>query len=272
MQADAGRAGQRFCLLYEPQGRAVRGAIVFVHAFAEEMNKSRRMVALQARALAEAGFCVLQIDLHGCGDSSGDFVDASWQGWVEDIAQAARWLKARTHAPLWLWGQRAGCLIAVEAARQGGLDCHFLFWSPPSSGKAMLQQFLRVKIAGDMLAGSTSGGTDALRKELADGRAVEVGGYFLTGAIAQGLEQAVLTPPPGLTNLIEWIELAVGKDASLSLVSRKSSELWGEAGYRVHCHIVQGPAFWQTAEIVEVPGLLAATVAALSDDSGMESS
>ena len=45
-----------------------------VKAWAEEMNKARRMAALQARLLAENGYAVLQIDLHGCGDSSGDLL------------------------------------------------------------------------------------------------------------------------------------------------------------------------------------------------------
>ncbi|MBK8384562.1 MAG: hypothetical protein IPL11_02315 [Candidatus Accumulibacter sp.] len=43
-------------------------------------NKSWRIVPLQARALATAGYAVLQIDLMGCGDSSGDFGDATWGG------------------------------------------------------------------------------------------------------------------------------------------------------------------------------------------------
>ena len=71
--------GQRFCL-YHPavnaQGVAPLGHVVYVHPFGEEMNKSRRMATLQARALAQAGFSVLQVDLLGCGDSSGDFGDA----------------------------------------------------------------------------------------------------------------------------------------------------------------------------------------------------
>ena len=89
--------GQRFCLFHQPDGRrAWRGAVVYVHPFAEEMNRSRRMAALQARALAAAGFAVLQIDLHGCGDSSGDFGDASWEGWIEDVRLAAAWLRERS--------------------------------------------------------------------------------------------------------------------------------------------------------------------------------
>ncbi|MDO9450700.1 MAG: hypothetical protein Q7J21_09460, partial [Rugosibacter sp.] len=69
----------RFCLYHSPvPGAALRGAVVYIHPFAEEMNFSRHMVALQSRALAAQGYAVLQIDLLGCGDSAGDFSEASW--------------------------------------------------------------------------------------------------------------------------------------------------------------------------------------------------
>src|SRR5665647_3289851 len=119
------------------------------------------MAALQSRALAQAGYAVLQIDLLGCGDSSGDFGDATWQGWVSDVVQGCHWLRSQSNfqcagsgqRPLWLWGLRAGCLLAVEAARQVGEPCNFLFWQPPAAGKPLLQQFLRLKVAADLLGG-----------------------------------------------------------------------------------------------------------------------
>ena len=106
--------GQRFCIYHPPQTSVERGAVLYLHPFAEEMNKSRRMASLQSRALAEAGYGVLQIDLLGCGDSSGDFSDATWEAWRGDVVHAVAWLRQRTSAPLTLWGLRVGCLLAVE--------------------------------------------------------------------------------------------------------------------------------------------------------------
>ena len=94
--------GQRFCIFHRPGGAEARAALIFLHPFGEEMNKSRRMAALQARALAAAGYAVLQIDLHGCGDSSGDFSEASWDSWLADVSLAHAWLRTRSSAPLWL--------------------------------------------------------------------------------------------------------------------------------------------------------------------------
>ena len=43
--------GQRLCIHHSPAGPA-RGAVLYLHPWAEEMNKARRVAALQSRALA----------------------------------------------------------------------------------------------------------------------------------------------------------------------------------------------------------------------------
>src|SRR5690349_8930312 len=103
--------GNRFCVVNRP-ARETRGAILYVHPFAEEMHKSRRTAALQARRLAELGYVVLQIDLLGCGDSAGEFGDARWDIWQSDVQAGLAWLKARVDAPLALWGLRLGAMLA----------------------------------------------------------------------------------------------------------------------------------------------------------------
>ena len=45
--------GQRYCLLHLPApGQPPRGGIVYLHPFAEELNKSRHVAARQTRAPA----------------------------------------------------------------------------------------------------------------------------------------------------------------------------------------------------------------------------
>lgn len=256
--------GQRFCLFHPPQGNQVRGAVVYVHPFGEEMNKSRRMAALQSRALAASGYAVLQVDLLGCGDSSGDFGDATWQAWVDDVLLAGRWLQQRTDAPLWLWGLRAGCLLAADAARQLQERCRLLLWQPTPSGKLVLQQFLRLKVAGDMLSGQAKGAMQALRAELAAGRAVEVAGYSLSAELAAALEAAALLPSPHVAQ-VEWIELLSREGEELSPAAASTIEQWQAAGCMISSQMVAGPSFWQTSEIEEAPALLAATPGALDE-------
>src|SRR3954449_10972795 len=92
--------GKRFCLYHAPaSGRECLGAFIYIHPFGDEMNKSRRMAAIQARAFAAMGFSVLQIDLFGCGDSSGEFRDARWDIWKHDLSVAKRWIENRASSP-----------------------------------------------------------------------------------------------------------------------------------------------------------------------------
>lgn len=256
--------GHRFCLFHAARSAHTLGTVLYVHPFAEEMNKSRRMAALQARALADAGYAVLQIDLLGCGDSSGDFGDASWEGWIDDIGLACRWLHVRAPAPLWLWGLRAGCLLAAEAARRMDAPARLLFWQPSANGNLVLKQFLRLRLAGNLQGGHAKGALDALRNELAQGRTIEVAGYALSPALALGMARATLQPPAKAARLV-LLELSAREGAALSAAAAASRAEWEQAGFSMHCEVVNGPAFWQTTEIEEAPKLIRATLAALAE-------
>jgi len=254
--------GQRLCIHHAPRAGAVLGMLLYVHPFAEEMNKSRRMAALQSRALAEAGYAVLLIDLLGCGDSSGDFGDASWSAWVADVVLAFEWLRARYQAPAWLWGLRAGCLLAAAAAPQLASKANLLFWQPATAGKSLLQQFLRLKLAGDLQSGQSTAVMASMREQLATGAAVEIAGYSLPPALAQGLEQARLQPV-AQAGRVEWLEVSSRAGAGLLPASAPVVAAWQEAGAALRTQVVGGPAFWQTTEIEDAPALIAATLSAL---------
>lgn len=185
---------QRFYLLHTPAGKP-RGAILYLHPLAEELNRSRQVVARQARALADIGYAVLQIDLYGCGDSAGEFGAADWAQWRRDGRAAIELLRQRFAAPLCLWGLRSGTLLAGELAGELSSDVGLILWQPVLSGKQHLQQFLRLNLAADLLEGKTGGGTEAFLAQLAQGRAVEVAGYALSPGLATGLAAAELAPP-----------------------------------------------------------------------------
>ena len=258
----AGSGGQRFCVYHAAQGVELKGLVLYVHPFAEEMNKSRRMAAIQARALAAAGFGVLQMDLLGCGDSSGDFSDATWQHWVQDLLYGAEWLQTKGEAPLWFWGLRGGCLLAVAAAMKRMQPSQFVFWQATSSGKTHLQQFLRLKMASELQSGQAKAAMEALRASLDAGQSVEVAGYGISAPLAKGLEAAKLLVPEQSQRLI-WLEMSNRDDAALMPASETVLGEWTAAGCEVHSEIVRGPAFWQTTEIEDAPRLIEATLAAI---------
>ena len=274
-----GAAGDaRLLALWHPPVGVPRGLVLYVHPFAEEMNKSRRMAALQARALAAGGLGVLQIDLKGCGDSSGEFSDATWADWLADVRAAVAWLRLRTASrdqpklqklPITLWGLRAGCLVLADAAAQMPEESFdFLFWQPTTSGAGVLRQFLRTAAAAAFLDGGGKGVVDGLRKQLAAGQSVAVGGYRLHPALAAGLENARLSVPPRVGRLT-WLEISAlaGDNAGtvpLSPASVSASTPWRQQAGGFEVRLVSGPPFWQTAEIEIAPALLGATTAALT--------
>ena len=254
--------GARFALFHAPAGPC-RAAVLYLHPFAEEMNRARRMAALQARALAANGVAVLQIDLHGCGDSSGDFADASWDGWLDDVASASDWLRARCGVPVTLWGLRLGALLALAHAQRDPAVAALLLWQPVLSGAAHLNQFLRLRVAGDMLGNAASaGGTAALRAALANGETIEVAGYWLSPALALGIEAAdavAMTPHCP----VHWIEFAASPERAAAPASARLAEAWRAGGVALDLQQLVGEPFWATQEITTCPALIAATLAAL---------
>lgn len=249
-----------FCLHYTTGRGTPRGAVLYLHPFAEEMNKSRRMAALQSRRFAQAGWEVLQLDLSGCGDSQGEFGDTGWDRWLTEAVAALDWLRGRVDGPIWLWGLRAGALIASHAARRAPPPVRLLLWQPLTSGARQLQQILRLRVAGAAIGGEkAASGVRELRKRIAAGNAEEIAGYVISPTLATGLEQADLLLPAG-DGRVGWLEVSHHSDAGVLPASREVIERWRGAGCRVESAVVSGQPFWQTVEIAECPDLLTATM------------
>lgn len=252
--------GFRYCLFHAPAG-SCREALVYLHPFAEEMNKSRRMAALQARALAALGVGVLQIDLHGCGDSSGEFGEAHWEGWKRDAGAACGWLRERLGREPGLWGLRLGALLALDYA--AGADIkppRLLLWQPVTNGTAFLNQFLRLRIAADVLQeGANNGGTKALRAGLEQGKPVEIAGYELAPALAAALEGIDASVLARRGCRIDWFEVTAAPGRPLPPAANRVVSTWKAQGIDLGVHLVPGEAFWTTPEIAECAALLDAT-------------
>ena len=255
--------GERFCVFYPASG-APLGSVLYLHPFAEEMNKSRRMAALQAREFAARGYNVLQIDLFGCGDSSGDFGDARWDVWNDDVALAADWLARHAEGPMHLWGLRLGALLALEHSRQASQSlAGLLLWQPVASGAQFLTQFLRLRLSSEMLSGAAAGkGTEELRAQLAAGRPLEIAGYELAPELAFAIERLDLASLAPQNVPARWFE--VNAEGKPTPVLRRAAQAWSAAGVEVDLQAVRGEPFWSSVEISECPELVAATSDALA--------
>lgn len=273
-----GTAGDLLAVHHRPAaGMAVHASLLHVPAFAEEMNKSRRLVTLAAREMARCGVATLVVDLHGCGDSVGDFSDATVPIWLEDLSHCHRWL-TRTHGrPVGLWGLRLGCLLCKAVIDRDVLPVdRLLLWQAVTKGEASLNEFLRLKVAASMVGEDDSGSggvanpdarltTRDLRDLLDAGRSVEVAGYELSAELAQGLtnlELGVGEPP---RCKVDWLEVVRAEGGGILPGSRRVVERWQARGASVQVTPVVGEPFWRTLEIAECGALVAASAhAALS--------
>lgn len=248
--------GGRFCLLTRPQG-TVRGAILHVPAFAEEQNKSRRMVALAAQSFAACGWTVLQLDPLGCGDSAGESADASWSQWVEDVGLGHDFLRTCCNGPVVLWTHRAGSLIAADWLRTARLRLPLLMWQPVANGRQHLSQFLRLKAASEMLTDADAKLALAnTRAALQAGEVVEVAGYQLSAGLARGMEASSfeLVAPDGCAVAMFEVDGSGRPEPSPALAALRAR--LEAQGASASLEKVCGPAFWQTQEIEIVPDLI----------------
>jgi exosortase A-associated hydrolase 2 len=259
--------GTRFCLYHAPNNSVpARGAILYVHPFAEEMNKTRRMAAQQARAFAAMGYAVLQMDLFGCGDSCGDFHSGSWAQWKRDLEVAAEWLADRTRGqPLHLWGVRLGGLLALDFATTRKVE-GVILWQPFMIGRTCINQFLRLRLAAGMDSDDPDAprSTAALRAELAVTGKLEVAGYELDAAMVRGIDAVDAASLKLLPCTVHWFASGAPAARKLASSAARLAERWAPLGVRLHFHPVDGVPFWATTDIAECPALLAATAAVFS--------
>lgn len=263
--------GTRFCMYHAPNpGVPARGAILYVHPFAEEMNKTRRMAAQQARSFAAMGYAVLQMDLFGCGDSCGDFSSGRWEQWKRDLAVAAEWLAERTSGqPLHLWGVRLGGLLALDFAAIRKVETVIL-WQPFMNGRTCINQFLRLRLAAGMdeddSAAPAPRSTSALRAELVTRGRIEVAGYELDSAMVKGIDSCEAANIKLQPCTVHWFATGAPASRKLAASATRLAEHWAPLGVSLHFHAVDGVPFWTTSDIAECPALLAATASVFAPD------
>lgn len=267
----AGPAGPLFAVHFTPNNadQRPRDAVLYLPPFAEEMNRSRRMAALSARTLADAGLGVLILDLFGTGDSAGDFVDASWSTWCADAHAACLWLVGQGYRKISLIGLRLGAFLALETARADDLQdflAQVVLWQPVTKGETFLNQFLRIRVAAGLgnSADTENESVKDLRARLADGATLEIAGYDITSPMAASITALDLGDLAGACRQpITWMEL--GSNAELSPASTKVIEQLSIGGANVTARILTGEPFWSIEEPALVPALWHETAAVLTD-------
>ncbi len=261
----AGPAGDLFALYYPPVApRQTRRDVIIVPPFAEEMNKSRRMLALQARALNRLGYGVLLFDFYGTGDSQGDFSQATVDIWRGDLRAVLAWLRQQGTERISLLALRFGALLTSDFVHTAGASLEaIVLWQPVISGEGMMTQFLRLRVAAGITGSNADKeSTQGLRARLAQGEAIEVAGYTLAPALAAAIDAIRIDMPKALGSMpVRWWDLAPEIGRALSPASQRVTEEWHSRRIDVHASVVQGEPFWSTPEITLAPDLLQVTTA-----------
>jgi exosortase A-associated hydrolase 2 len=253
-----GRRGRLFYVMHAPPPSvATRGGVLLLPPFLEEMNKARRMLALQARSLAAAGYLSLLVDYFGTGDSEGELEEADLEGWQVDVETACDTLLRRAPGPKGVIALRAGALLLAPAFK--ALEpAVTVLWAPISQGARYRKELYRAAVLSARLAGEERS-TQQLEERVRDGLPVDVLGYRLGARWLLQLGEASAPVPPEAGSCV-WIDVNVAGAPSPASVREITS--WSRTATVRH-EAQPGPSFWATQEIAELPALLDGTVRAL---------
>ncbi|TXL65969.1 serine aminopeptidase domain-containing protein [Zeimonas arvi] len=257
--------GHRSVVVRWRPAQPTRARAVFFPAFGDEMNQTRRMVKLAAEALAARGIESVVFDPHGIGDSSAGFEEATVQRWLADCKAIVGREHARSSAPLLLIGCRLGVALAVETTRTLPEPAAALVgWAPVLQGKQQLSAMLRAERIARMQKAGDTYATDP-RALWAAGQPAWLGGYPISPALAEELEALDAAAPPNVARatLID-VRVPVGSEpVSPAEPLMKRGESWTAQNVPTRVQAVPGAGFWNVADLVDVPALAEATLAAV---------
>lgn len=262
------RNGEIFLLVRRP--RRVTGCAIVVPPFAEEMNKCRRMVTETALELCNAGYAVLLPDLYGTGDSGGNFGEARWSMWEDDLAAVCAWGADNGLPVTSVIAIRLGAALAICAALNGRIPAieSTIFWQPELDGSRHLTQFLRLRTAAAMFSATGRESVAQLRSRLAGGERIEVAGYDLSGGLAADLER-IKSPLAHVPELgaVHWLEAVRTGDSGIPANHVAVIDRMRASGGHIAAQKFIGEPFWATVEIARIPEMIHATVRCISAES-----
>jgi exosortase A-associated hydrolase 2 len=210
-------------------------AVVFVHPFMEERQDAHPFLRSLATQVSARGLWAMRFDLHGCGDSEGEWEDATIASWLDDIRAACDFVKAQSGVErVILCGLRFGATLAA-LADVGEPRAPLVMIQPVVKGVAYSMDLLRAYLAAEMVLTKKAGLTrDALIERLRLGQTVNVFGYHLTAAQFDGMRaidlshslasyparslviDVVKTPTARASNELSALVAAMGPGATLA--------------------------------------------------------
>jgi len=257
-------AGHRSVVVRWSPSIRPKAQVLFVSAFGDEMNQTRRMMRLTAEALATCGIASTIFDPHGTGDSSADFEEASVERWLDDADKVFQGIRSISDVPVILVGCRLGVALAAELTRRLLFPPLALIgWAPLLKGRTQLSALLRAeRIAEGRNPHRQHGGAKSAWEK---GAAASLAGYPISPILAAQLEglDASNAPRVASSTLIEVRPSPNGEGAAPSAALLAQTASWRREGIDAEVLAVEGPPFWNMPDLVDLPKLVELSVAAI---------
>ncbi len=172
-----------FGYLHASRGPARPVGVVVVHPFMEERQDAHATLFDLSLTLSNAGFPTLRFDQFGCGDSEGEWEDATLPRWLGDVEAAAATLRAEAHVTeVALVGMRFGATLSALSSRSAGASKLALI-QPVARGDTYVSDLLLANLAAEMVLNRRAGLTrELLIESLESGASINLFGYHLTTA------------------------------------------------------------------------------------------
>lgn len=263
-------SGRLLLVWFEPGQQESSGhTVVILPPFGEELNKSRRMIAEQARSLASMGTSVVVPDLFGTGDSQGDFTDATFDIWKANMHWVIDLVDSNDVGQGYsLLAIRFGALLLAELdALHIARSKQILLWNAYIDGKLFLRQLLRTRLASQMLLNQEDKESiEDLLSMLQSGSAVDVGGYTLSPDLVLAIQSTSLSQMcRAKVASVRGFELSKRQGAQVSVGAQKFFDRIRLDGVDASVEAVMGDKFWATTETVVVRELITRTTAAFAN-------
>ena len=109
-------AGPKLSARLDMPDEAFRATALFAHCFT--CGKDILAASRISRRLVAQGFAILRFDFAGLGASEGEFADTNFSSNVQDLVDAADWLRQHYQAPALMIGHSLGGTAILAASGQ----------------------------------------------------------------------------------------------------------------------------------------------------------